>query len=116
MAKKLMLRVRPGAELVRAILAPTRELITLDLPTLERPRKAISGKVGAGNCAASVAAVRNCARTLITKCAMGSEKLASGEVAWHYGSVSAIAWLRKLSRIVSHPGFSSSLISGCSCI
>ena len=41
-----MLRVRPGVELVRASLVPTRELMTLDLPTLERPRKAISGRIG----------------------------------------------------------------------
>jgi len=58
-SKKLMLRVRPGVELVRASLEPTRELMTLDLPTLERPRKAISGKLGTGNCAASVAAAKN---------------------------------------------------------
>ena len=38
----------PRRELVRAIFVPTRVLITLDLPTLDRPRKAISGSVGAG--------------------------------------------------------------------
>src|SRR6202030_1016489 len=47
-SKKLMLRVRPGVELVRAILSPIRVLITLDFPTFERPRNATSGKVGAG--------------------------------------------------------------------
>src|SRR5580693_6167148 len=76
-SKKLMLRVRPGVELVRASLVPTRELITLDLPTLERPRKAISGSVGAGNCAASVAAARNRERTLMLKFATPEGELAS---------------------------------------
>src|SRR3954470_19371778 len=66
-SKKLMLRVRPGVELVRASLVPTSELITLDFPTLERPRKAISGIDGAGKCEASVAAARNRDRTLILK-------------------------------------------------
>src|SRR5271165_2338162 len=79
-SKKLMLRVRPGVELVRASLVPTRELMRLDLPTLERPRKATSGKVGAGNWAASVAAAMNRERTLMLKCAMGMGKLASGEI------------------------------------
>jgi hypothetical protein len=50
-----MLRVRPGVELVRASFVPTRELMTLDLPTLERPRKAISGRPGAGKWVTSVA-------------------------------------------------------------
>src|SRR5258708_6963396 len=76
-SKKLMLRVRPGVELVRASLAPTRVLITLDLPTFERPRNATSGKVGAGKCAASVAAAMNRERTLMSQCAMGRGKLAS---------------------------------------
>ena len=35
-------------ELVRASLVPTSELMTLDFPTFERPRKATSGIVGAG--------------------------------------------------------------------
>src|SRR5271169_6289747 len=77
-SKKLTLRVRPGVELVRASLAPTRELITLDLPTLERPRKAISGRVGAGKWERSVAAARNRERTLMLKCAMKCQELASG--------------------------------------
>ena len=68
-----MLRVRPGVELVRASLVPTRELITLDFPTLERPRKAISGIDGAGKCAASVAAAKKRVRTLILKCAMHAQ-------------------------------------------
>src|SRR5262249_18673905 len=64
-SKKLMLRVRPGGELVRASLLPTSELITLDLPTLDRPRNAISGNSGRGKCAGSVAAVRNRVKTRI---------------------------------------------------
>src|SRR5271155_1945445 len=76
-SKKLMLRVRPGVELVRATLSPTRELMTLDLPTLERPRKAISGRLGTGNCAASVADARNRERTLMLKFATEDGKLAS---------------------------------------
>src|ERR1700757_177352 len=58
-----MVRVRPGVALVLAILAPSRELMTLDFPTLERPKKATSGSDAAGNCAASEAALRNRART-----------------------------------------------------
>src|SRR6266852_1167244 len=60
-----MLRVRPGVLLVRASFAPTSELITLDLPTLERPRNAISGKLGAGKCVKSLADNINRARTRI---------------------------------------------------
>ena len=41
-----MVWVRPGVLLVLAILLPTSELIRLDLPTLERPTKAISGAPG----------------------------------------------------------------------
>src|SRR5277367_695687 len=77
-SKKLMLRVRPGVELVRAILSPMSVLITLDLPTFDRPRKATSGRLGAGKCAASVAAARNRAITLMLQCAMRQRKLASG--------------------------------------
>src|SRR5438270_9955257 len=76
-SKKLMLRVRPGVELVRAILSPISVLITLDLPTFDRPRKATSGKLGAGKCAASVAAAINRAITLMLQCAMGWRRLAS---------------------------------------
>ena len=76
-SKKLMARVRPGVELVRATLSPTRELMTLDLPTFERPRKAISGRVGTGKCAASVADAMKRERTLMLKCATGGGKLAS---------------------------------------
>src|SRR5580698_2817558 len=76
-SKKLIARVRPGVELVRATLSPTRELMTLDLPTLERPRKAISGRLGTGNCAASVADARNRERTLMLKFATRGGWLAS---------------------------------------
>src|SRR5580693_765102 len=65
-----MPRVRPGVELVRAILVPTSEFRRLDLPTLERPRKAISGRSGAGKCDTSVAAARNRDRTRMLQFAM----------------------------------------------
>src|SRR5713101_1311520 len=78
-SKKLMLRVRPGVELVRASLASTRVLITLDLPTFDLPRNATSGRLGAGKWAASVAAARNRAMTLMLQCAMGMRKCASGD-------------------------------------
>jgi len=52
-------------------------LITLDLPTFDRPRNATSGKLGAGNCAAFVAAAMNRAMTLMSQCAMPQRKLAS---------------------------------------
>src|SRR5215472_565681 len=80
-SKKLMLRVRPGVELVRASLVPTRELITLDLPTFDRPRNAISGRLGAGNCATSVAAVKNRERTLILKFPTAEEPVARERIA-----------------------------------
>src|SRR5581483_8361340 len=76
-SKKLMLRVRPGVELVRASLLPTRELITLDFPTFERPRNAISGTDGTGNWDTSVAAAINRERTLMPKFATEIEKMAS---------------------------------------
>src|ERR1700690_1299885 len=55
-----MLRVRPGVLLVRASFLPTSVLMTLDLPTFERPRKAISGSPGRGKCATSLADKRYC--------------------------------------------------------
>src|SRR5437016_3918155 len=55
--------VRPGVELVRAILAPSRELSTLDFPTFERPRKATSGSTGAGKWSTLVAEPTNFERT-----------------------------------------------------
>src|ERR1700730_16793623 len=84
-SKKLILRVRPGVELVRASFAPTSALITLDLPTLERPRKAISGRLGAGKCDTSVAAARNRARILMPQFAMSCARFASGAKVWRDG-------------------------------
>src|SRR5882762_10835094 len=60
-----MLRVRPGVLLVRASFAPTSELITLDLPTFDRPRNAISGTLEAGKCVKSLADSMNRARIRI---------------------------------------------------
>src|SRR5436309_1277650 len=40
---KLMVRVRPGVELTCASFCPSRELIRLDFPTFDRPKKANSG-------------------------------------------------------------------------
>src|SRR6202035_5959550 len=60
-----MLRVRPGVLLVRASFAPTSELITLDFPTFDRPRNAISGTPGAGKCVKSLADSINRARIRI---------------------------------------------------
>src|ERR1035441_2506502 len=60
-----MVWVRPGVLLVFAILSATSELIRLDLPTLERPRKAISGAVGVGNCLGSAADVTKRVRTFM---------------------------------------------------
>jgi hypothetical protein len=47
------------------------------LPTFDRPRKAISGRLGTGNCAASVAAAINRERTLMLKFATPERNLAS---------------------------------------
>src|SRR5690349_12916276 len=63
MPKKLIVRVRPGVALTCATFAPRRELIRLDLPTLERPRKAISGGPAAGNCSTAVADLMNLVAT-----------------------------------------------------
>lgn len=82
-----MLRVRPGVELVRATFDPISELITLDFPTFDRPRKATSGRVGAGNCAALLTAATNLAKTLMLKFAMREHGLASGTVLWYSPSV-----------------------------
>src|SRR5580698_8712299 len=62
-SKKLMLRVRPGVELVLASFAPSRELITLDLPPFDRPRNATSGSTGGGKWSASIADIMNRAST-----------------------------------------------------
>src|SRR6267154_2926941 len=58
---KLMVRVRPGVELTCASFCPSRELIRLDLPTFERPRKANSGGPSGGKNFGSAAEVRNLA-------------------------------------------------------
>src|SRR5260221_10079955 len=58
---KLMVRVRPGVELTCASFWPSRELIRLDLPTFERPRKANSGGPSGGKNFGSAAEVRNLA-------------------------------------------------------
>src|SRR5579864_2487578 len=79
-SKKLMLRVRPGVELVFATFAPSSELITLDLPTFDRPRNATSGSTGAGKWLASIADVMNRAKTRMPQCAISQGKDASGRV------------------------------------
>ena len=72
-----MLRVRPGVLLVLANFEPTRELITLDFPTLDRPRNAISGTPGAGKCVKSLAESMNRARIRIQT--VSSVAVASGK-------------------------------------
>src|ERR1019366_1442023 len=76
--KKLMVCVRPGVLLVGAILAPTSELMRLDLPTLERPRKAISGAPAGGNCRGSTAAATKRVRTFMPQLSPERHKSASG--------------------------------------
>src|ERR1700733_4400777 len=73
-----MLRVRPGVELVLASFAPSSELITLDLPTFDRPRKATSGSTGAGKWPASIADIMNRAKTRMKQCAVSIGKSARG--------------------------------------
>src|SRR5579864_6349955 len=86
-----MERVRPGVELVFAILVPKSELITLDLPTFERPRNATSGSAGAGNWLALVAEVMNLERTRTTQCQIsgGNLQVAEKEVREKQASVQA---------------------------
>src|SRR5271154_2503462 len=59
-AKKLIAPIRPGVEETLAAFSPTKALSRLDLPTFDRPRKAISGTCVAGNCPASIAESKNC--------------------------------------------------------
>ena len=59
MEKKLIARVRPGVEETLACFEPRSAFSRLDFPTLERPRKAISGMNGAGNCAGESAEMTN---------------------------------------------------------
>lgn len=64
MSKKFSDCVRPGVEEVRA--SPrtwSKELMRLDLPTLERPRKAISGFASRGQSSSLKALLRNSALT-----------------------------------------------------
>ena len=70
-----MARVRPGVELVRASLLPASELITLDLPTFDRPKKAISGNPGGGKCPGLEADNRNRERTRTLQCGGFEKKL-----------------------------------------
>ena len=65
-AKKLIARVRPGVDETFASTDPSSALIMLDLPTFERPRKAISGTLGGGNCAGLVAESKNLTFHFIT--------------------------------------------------
>src|SRR5512139_426358 len=52
-------RVLPGLALVRATVCPTSALIRLDLPTLERPTRAISGAPSAGRSRGPAALLMN---------------------------------------------------------
>src|SRR5476651_2444896 len=83
--KKFTSRVRPGSEDERARPErPTRPLIRLDLPTLERPAKAISGRSGGGSCSIWAAPIRNTAsRANSTRAASisASEKAPSAAIA-----------------------------------
>ena len=79
-SKKLIARVRPGVELVRASFVPTSGLITLDLPTFDLPRKAISGRLGAGKCLTSLADNKNLERMRTLQFPVSTQKLqAEGE-------------------------------------
>src|SRR5437660_10298597 len=98
-SKKLMLRVRPGVELLLATLLPSRELMTLDLPTLERPRNAISGRSGAGHWRASVTAIVNRARTPMDLVWRLSNRVASRGVPYRVARVRC-----PLARPRSRPG------------
>jgi hypothetical protein len=66
MRKKLINWVRPGVALVfTRRLRFNRVLIREDLPTLERPVKAISGNTGAGYCSGLTALLTNSADFII---------------------------------------------------
>src|SRR5438105_14198105 len=77
-----MVCVRPGLELTCASFEPISELSRLDLPTLERPRKAISDATGGGNFPASATEVTNCAWTFMVFLAVNF--IASGAKALGY--------------------------------
>src|SRR5438445_8248986 len=78
-SKKFIARVRPGVQLVHASLFPTNALITLDLPTFDRPRKAISGRLREGKCPTSVPDKTNRERTRTLQSGGFAEKLQAGE-------------------------------------
>src|SRR5882672_8908593 len=100
-SKKLMLRVRPGVELVRAILSPISVLITLDFPTFERPRNATSGRLGAGKCAASVAAAMNRARTLMHS---SQFSVLGSQFAWFSVQWGGVGWQAVRAKALSRGG------------
>jgi hypothetical protein len=70
-AKKLIDRVRPGEAETFAAFSPSRPLIRLDLPTLERPRKANSGAAAVGNWSGDIAESRNFVTRCTDYCARG---------------------------------------------
>jgi len=71
-SKKFISWVRPGVELVfTRCLRLTRVLIRLDLPTFERPAKAISGRATAGYWEGLVALVINSADFIIMLVGIG---------------------------------------------
>ena len=76
-AKKLMALVRPGVDETRAMVVPSNALIRLDLPTLERPRNAISGTEGGGKCDGLVAESRNFAETFTLLSVAGAERFSA---------------------------------------
>src|SRR3954451_15768669 len=100
-----MVWVRPGVLLVLAILLPTSELIKLDLPTLERPTKAISGALGGGNCLGSAAEVTKRVRTFICPLWMQKDESARGatRAVAGFGNYSHRALSARLARITSRP-------------
>src|SRR6185295_18364224 len=68
MSKKFSDWVRPGVDEVRARPRTlSRQLMRLDLPTLERPRKAISGFKSRGQSSSLNALLRNSAVTTFIK-------------------------------------------------
>jgi hypothetical protein len=62
----LIVCVLPGVLLTRASFVPVSEFSSDDLPTFDRPRKAISGADSAGNCVGAAADVRKRAKTFIS--------------------------------------------------
>src|SRR5438552_13836284 len=91
-----MVCVRPGVLLVRARLRrPRIALIALDLPTFERPAKAISGGPGGGKSAARAVARRKAAWAKTVMKAGNSNKIAPFAVrGWECGGWEWIAQRR----------------------